>query len=297
MSRLSTIFNNDQLTMRKNNYVHFVTTNGNPRDNGSKSLEKRGTLPKFKNSQKGTAKEIKKGNYYHFALPIEAEIQDNLSETLNNIKLSIYSLHELSQKLNLRSISISKTSKINHIAWEEIKVIFDLVFANSLTKIIVCNGITQYPTKEQRSQLIKEAHSSALGGHKGVTKTYNRIRQKIFWENMKVDIQKYIQGCLQCQIKKLVRVKTKNPLVITDTPTTAFEKISMDIVGPLPETKSGNLYILTIQDNFTKYSLAIPLHNHKVGTIADAFVKKFICIFGSPKGVLTDQGRNFLSNL
>ena len=113
-------------------------------------------------------------------------------------------------------------------------------------KIIVCNGITQYPTTEQRSQLIEEAHSSALGGHKGVTKTYNRIRQKFFWENIKVDIQKYIQGCLQCQIKKLVRVKTKNRMVITDTPTTAFDKISMDIVGLLPETKSVNLYILTI---------------------------------------------------
>ena len=32
---------------------------------------------------------------------------------------------------------------------------------------------------------------------------------------MKVDIQKYIQCCLQCQIKKLVRVKIKNPMVIT----------------------------------------------------------------------------------
>ena len=79
--------------------------------------------------------------------------------------------------------------------------------------------------------------------------------------------------------KKLVRVKTKNLMVITDTPTTAFEKISMDIVGPLPETKSGNLYILTIQDNYTKYSLVIPLPNNEAGTIAHAFVKKFICIF------------------
>ena len=110
---------------------------------------------------------------------------------------------------------------------------------------------------------------------------------------MKVDIQKYVQGCLQSQLKKLIRVKTKNPMVITDTPTTTFEKISMDIVGPLPETKSGNLYILTIQDNFTKYSSAIPLPNHQASTIADAFVNKFICIFGSPKGVLTDQGRDF----
>ena len=100
---------------------------------------------------------------------------------------------------------------------------------------------------------------------------------------MKVDIQEYIQGCLQCQLKKLIRVKTKNPVVIIDC--------------PLPETKSGNLYILTIQDNFTKYSLAIPIPNHQASTTADASVKKFIFIFGSPKGVLTDQGRDFLSNL
>ena len=54
---------------------------------------------------------------------------------------------------------------------------------------------------------------------------------------MKVDIQKYIQGCLQCQLKNVIRVKTKNPMVITDTPTNAFEKISMDIVGPLTGDK------------------------------------------------------------
>ena len=85
----------DQLTMQKDNYVYFVITNRTSRDNGSKTLEKRGKLPKFKNLQKGTAKEIKKGNYYHFALPIEEEAKENLPETLNNIKLSIHSLHEL----------------------------------------------------------------------------------------------------------------------------------------------------------------------------------------------------------
>ena len=105
----------DQLTMQKDNYTYFVTTNGTPRDNGSKTFEKRETLPKFKNLQKGIAKEIKKGNYYHFALPIEEETKDNLSETLNNMKLSIHSLHELSQKFKSRSIIIPKTSRINHI--------------------------------------------------------------------------------------------------------------------------------------------------------------------------------------
>ena len=258
----------DQMIMRKDNYVYFLSSDGTPRDNGSKSLEKRNELPQFKNLILGEAKEIQRGNFYHIALPIESESGEGLSGILENIKNVIQSLHEI--------LTIIKNT-----------------FSNASIKIIICNGITQFANTEQRNSLIEEAHSSALGGHKGVTKTYNRIRQKYFWENMKLDIQKYIQVCLQCQLKKLVRVKTKNPMVITDTPGVAFEKISMDIVGPLPVTKSGNECILTIQDNLTKYSLAIPLPNQQASTIADAFVKRFICIFGSPKGVLTDQGTNF----
>ena len=45
--------------------------------------------------------------------------KENLSETLNNTKLSIYSSHALFQKFKFQLISISKTSKINNILWEE----------------------------------------------------------------------------------------------------------------------------------------------------------------------------------
>ena len=62
-------------------------------------------------------------------------------------------------------------------------------------------------------------------------------------------------------------------------------------------TQKLNEYILTIQDNFTKYSLAIPLPNFLASAIADALLKKFICNFGSPRAILTDKGINFLSNL
>ena len=58
-----------------------------------------------------------------------------------------------------------------------------------------------------------------------------------------------------------------------------------------------NEYKLTVQDNFTEYLLAIPLPNSLAITIAHPLVKKFICIFGSPKSVLIDQGKSSLSNL
>ena len=71
----------------------------------------------------------------------------------------------------------------------------------------------------------------------------------------------------------------------------------MDIVGPLPTTDNGNAYILTIQDLLTKYSVAVPLKEATSLTIADAFTKNFICIYGAPQAILTDQGSNFLTSL
>lgn len=86
-------------------------------------------------------------------------------------------------------------------------------------------------------------------------------------------------------------------MLITDTPYSAFEKVSMDIVGPLPTTSQQNSYILTIQDHLTKFSLAIPLKSSTAISVADAFLDFFICTFGAPKAILTDQGSNFMSDL
>ena len=86
-------------------------------------------------------------------------------------------------------------------------------------------------------------------------------------------------------------------MVITDTPGTVFDKIALDVVGPLSKTKNGFEYILTMQDQLSKFCLAVPLKDTLATTIADVFVKKFICLFGAPWIVLADQGQNFLSKL
>ncbi|KAL2735743.1 uncharacterized protein V1478_002757 [Vespula squamosa] len=70
-----------------------------------------------------------------------------------------------------------------------------------------------------------------------------------------------------------------------------------EYLSPLLITAVGNSYILTIQDLLTKYSLAIPLSHAFSSKIADTFIKQFICRFGSPKGILIEQGTNFLSKL
>ena len=114
---------------------------------------------------------------------------------------------------------------------------------------------------------------------------------------MKLQVQDFIDQCLQCKLKKLTRIRVKQPLTLTDTPGCAFEKIAIDLTGPFPVTENGNKYILSMQDLLTKYCVAAPLSNASAAFVTDALINRFICVYGSPKVILSDQDTNFMSSL
>ena len=71
----------------------------------------------------------------------------------------------------------------------------------------------------------------------------------------------------------------------------------MDLLVPLPKTKKGNQYILSIHDELTKYLALVPLKTQQMETIWNALLNHYIYIFSAPKKILTDQGQNFVSEL
>jgi len=75
-----------------------------------------------------------------------------------------------------------------------------------------------------------------------------------------------------------------------------FQRIAMDIVGPLPRSRSGKRYILVVCDYSTRYPEAIPLRSIDAECIAEELVHFFSQV-GLPKEILTDQGSNFTSQL
>jgi hypothetical protein len=68
-------------------------------------------------------------------------------------------------------------------------------------------------------------------------------------------------------------------------------------VGPTDVTNKGNKYILTFQDDLTKFMVAIPIPAQDAETGAREFVQNVVLKYGIPEVVLTDQGANFLSEL
>lgn len=75
-----------------------------------------------------------------------------------------------------------------------------------------------------------------------------------------------------------------------------FAKVIIDVVGPLPKTKNGNEYLLTIMCTTSRYPEAIPLRRITSKSIIPVLTK-FFTQFGLPRVVQSDQGSNFTSGI
>lgn len=148
-----------------------------------------------------------------------------------------------------------------------------------------------------RSEILKLAHAGNMAGHLGISKTYDRILQNFFWPGLKTDVKNFCKTCQVCQFtskpNQKVPVAPLHPIPAFDEP---FSKVLVDCVGPLPRTRSGNQFILTIMCASTRFPEAVPLRKITARSVVKALVK-FFSVFGIPKVVQSDQGSNFMSKV
>ena len=149
--------------------------------------------------------------------------------------------------------------------------------------------------KACRRAVLELGHEIPLAGHLGVEKTRQRILRRFYWPTVFKDIEEFCKCCEKCQ-KTTNRKVPPAPLIPLPIITEPFKKIAMDIVGPLPRSRSGNHYVLVICDYATRYPEAIPLKSIDAAHVAEEIIKVFARV-GVPEEILTDQGSNFTSQL
>ncbi|XP_064881138.1 uncharacterized protein K02A2.6-like [Oncorhynchus nerka] len=76
-----------------------------------------------------------------------------------------------------------------------------------------------------------------------------------------------------------------------------MERVGVDVVGPFPTTDSGNRWVLTAMDYFTKWPEAYALPDQEAETIVDALTAGMFSRFGAAESIHSDQGRNFESRV
>src|SRR6266498_1529710 len=80
-------------------------------------------------------------------------------------------------------------------------------------------------------------------------------------------------------------------------PKAPFQRIGIDIVGPLTITKKGNRYIVTAMDYFTKWPITKAIKEATAKTVSKFIYEKIICEHGCPQVLQSDRGTHFVNRV
>ena len=72
-----------------------------------------------------------------------------------------------------------------------------------------------------------------------------------------------------------------------------WQKVAVDLVWPMPETRAGNKWILVVMDHFSRWQDAIPIPDATAPIVAATLDQRVFCYLGLPEQLHTDQGAQF----
>ncbi|KAL5479168.1 hypothetical protein EMCRGX_G022658 [Ephydatia muelleri] len=130
-----------------------------------------------------------------------------------------------------------------------------------------------------RRQVFDLMHSLS---HPSIRTTRKLISSKFVWNGLR-------------KIGSKIQAHIKAPLEQFDVPNRRFDRIHVDLVGPLPPS-NGFTHLLTIVDCFSRWPEAIPLNDRTTVVCAQALISQWFARFGIPADMTSDRGTSQLCN-
>ncbi|KAL4352199.1 hypothetical protein GQ457_06G005930 [Hibiscus cannabinus] len=146
--------------------------------------------------------------------------------------------------------------------------------------------------EEEQQMVLEQCHSAPYGGHFGGNRTAAKVLQSgLYWPTLHRDAQLFCQQCDRCQrtgnISKRNEMPLQNILEVE-----LFDVWGIDFMGPFPSS-FGNLYILLAVDYVSKWVEAIATTHNDAKTVQRFIKKNIFTRFGTPRVIISDEGRHF----
>ena len=111
-----------------------------------------------------------------------------------------------------------------------------------------------------------------------------------------MDVNKYVKECNVCKASKAPSSVLTPAMGGVKPARHPWELISIDWVGPIVRSKSGNTVLLVIVDWITKFVIAEPFRMASAKHMV-SFLEKYVFLrFSVPRIIVTDNGSQFISH-
>lgn len=148
---------------------------------------------------------------------------------------------------------------------------------------------------ELREKVILDNHSEPTSAHFGIFKTHKRMTLRYYWPKMHSDVVKFISNCDVCLSHKLPTHGTLGTMGRPKVCARPFQTLSIDLVGPLPNSRKQHCYIFVVTCVFSKYCLLFPLRRATAQAIVSNLEDGVFLVHGVPQTVILDNGCQFIS--
>ena len=113
---------------------------------------------------------------------------------------------------------------------------------------------------ETRRKILQEIHDSPVGGHPGISNTWNLIKRKYEGPRLRQFVESYVKGCAKCQESKPITHMKRAPLYHLDTfvEEGPFQYVSMDLITDLPPSNKFDSILTIIDQGCFKAAKFIP---------------------------------------
>ena len=113
--------------------------------------------------------------------------------------------------------------------------------------LIKWKDLTYVPNDAKlREDVIIANHDHPIAGHPGTKRTRDLIMSEYYWPSLKKDIEAYVKGCDTCQKVKAKTTSKTTPLHPNEIPSSPWEIISIDLIGPLPQSDGKNAILVVV---------------------------------------------------
>ncbi|UYV72103.1 hypothetical protein LAZ67_9001818 [Cordylochernes scorpioides] len=151
--------------------------------------------------------------------------------------------------------------------------------------------------KHLRSEVMADLHDAPTAGHLGFARTYDKVKKRFYWPGLYRTVRQYVSHCRECQRRKKLTRRPAGQLVSIPPVEKPFYKVGVDLLGRFPVSKDGNRWIIVCTDYMTRYAITKAIPDGGAIETAKFLVEDVILKHGAPREMITDRGRNFISQV